>query len=198
MTQPSGRIAAAVLAAGRSKRMGTPKPTLSWRGTTFLGNIIDVLEKSGLEQRAMVVGPDLKTIREAVDLSSLTLLNNPDIDRGQLSSLWIAIEWAETDPGTDALMVCLADHPDITPEVVKRLVERFRSGPGPIVIPTYQGRRGHPTIFGRATFDALKKAPLKTGARTVLAQHPEWIDELPVDHPGVLKGANTPDELRNL
>ncbi|MFC2077104.1 NTP transferase domain-containing protein, partial [candidate division KSB1 bacterium] len=195
MSPAADNTAAVVLAAGRSSRMGAAKATLPWKNTTFLGHILAVLEGSNIRRRAVVLGPDLENIQKKVDLTGIDLLRNPDVDRGQLSSLWIALDWAETNPGTEALLVCLVDHPDITSDLIAKLVDRFRKVGKPIVIPTHQGQRGHPTVFARETFASLKAAPLETGARTVLTANPHWIDELPVDHSGVLKGANTPDEL---
>jgi molybdenum cofactor cytidylyltransferase len=192
------KMVATVLAAGRSRRMGEPKPILPWKGTTFLGHILGVLEKSGIQRRSVILGPDAEAVLKAVDLKGAERLNNPDVDRGQLSSLWIAVDWAAEDPETDALLVCLVDQPDITIELISQLVDRFHKSDKPIVIPTFEGRRGHPVIFGRTVFQSLKQAPLEMGARAVLREHIDWIDELPVDHPGVLKSANTPDELKEI
>ena len=84
------------------------------------------------------------------------------------------------------------------PETVARLVEQFRDGGQPIVVPGYGGRRGHPVLFGRPVFDELLSAPEHEGARAVVRADPSRVAVIPVDDPAVLEDVDTPAAYRDL
>ena len=95
-------------------------------------------------------------------------------------------------------MVFLVDHPLVEESTVALLVERFRQTRQPIVIPTFEGRRGHPVLFGRTVFAELFSAPLQEGARFVVRGRPELVDTVEVDDPGILADIDTPEQYENM
>jgi len=195
-------INAVVLAAGESRRMGKPKPLLRFTGGTFLGQIIAVLKLSDVDRITVVLGAEAEAIRKTVDLSGTEVVINKNYQKGQLSSLIAAIE--TTPPKTQAILVCLADMPFITAEVVNEIVAKFKETSAAIIVPVFDGKRGHPTLFARAAFDELLNAPPEQGARFVLyslrpgsGQANEGrILELQTSQSGILVRIDTPNDYR--
>ena len=187
-------INAVVLAAGASKRMGKPKPLLRFRDGTFLEQIVAVLRLSDADRITVVLGAEADAIRKTVDLSGVNVVINKDFQRGQLSSLIAAIK--TTPPQTQAILVCLADMPFITAEVVDEIISKFKETNVPIIVPVLNKIRGHPTLFARSLFNELLNAPQEQGARFVLYSNEQRILELQTSESGILIGIDTPDEYR--
>ncbi len=185
-------IHAMILAAGESRRMGIPKPLLRYGDTTFLEQILSVVRRSVVDRATVVLGAHSQMIRASADLSQADVVVNEDYRRGQLSSL---VAGLKSVPGeTEAVLMFLADHPFVTVEVVNRIVGAFRERNSPIVVPAFETRRGHPTLFARSMFGELVNAPVEEGARHVLYSNEEKVLEVEVADPGVLKAIDTPED----
>jgi len=187
-------INAIVLAAGRSKRMGKLKPLLRFNDTTFLGQIISVLKLSDVDRITVVLGAEAAKIKKTINLSRICVIVNKDYQKGQLSSLIAAIE--QTPKGTDAILLCLVDNPFITKEVVNKIISKFKKTNNPIIVPVFNKKRGHPTLFSRSLFNELLNAPEEQGARYVLYSNEEKILEVETSESGILVGIDTPDEYK--
>ena len=139
----------------------------------------------------MVLGYQPQVVIEAMpEIAPITVIN-PNYTLGQLSSLQVGLrEVGERD----AIIMCLADHPFITTEVIDSLIAAFESSGAPIVVPTLGGRRGHPTLFARSTFQELLDAPLDQGARVVVQAHAEEVLEVPTEEAGILADIDTPEQ----
>jgi molybdenum cofactor cytidylyltransferase len=188
-------IHAVVLAAGESRRMGMPKPLLRFSNTTFLERIIVVLRESQVDRTTVVLGAEADTIRASVDLSAVEVVVNEDYRKGQLSSLIKGLRSLPDE--TEAMLLCLVDHPFITTEVVDRLVIAFRQARRPIVLPVFDGRRGHPALFAKSLFDELASAPMDRGARYVISSNEDKVLEVNVADRGVLVSIDTPEDYRS-
>ncbi|MBW8041293.1 MAG: nucleotidyltransferase family protein [Planctomycetes bacterium] len=187
-------INAIILAAGRSKRMGKPKPLLRFNDTTFLEHIISVLRASDVDRITVVLGSEAETIKQSADLSGTSIVINKDYQKGQLSSLTAALK--HTPPETEAILVCLVDNPFITEEVVGKIIRKFRETNNPIIVPVFNKKRGHPALFSRSLFNELLNAPEEQGARYVLHSNEEKILELEVSESGISIGIDTPDDYK--
>lgn len=185
-------INAVVLAAGQSRRMGMPKPLLRFGNTTFLGQIVSVLRRACLGRITVVLGAGAEAIAESVGLSGTRVVVNLGWQDGQLSSLIAALR--EVPAEAEAMLLCLADNPFITPEIVKAVVGAFRRTGSPIVIPVHGGRRGHPALFARSMFDELLNAPASEGARYVVHANRDKVLELDVPTSAVLTRIDTPQD----
>lgn len=185
-------INAIVLAAGESRRMGMPKPLLRFEDTTFLGRIISVLRSSHVDRTSVILGAAAETIQASMDLSGVETVINRQWRDGQLSSLIAGLK--SIPPETDAILVCLVDNPFVTTEVVNRIVRAFAETGSPIVVPVFDGRRGHPALFARAMFGRLLEAPLDRGARHVLQANADKVLEVAVDEPSILARIDAPDD----
>jgi len=188
------RVAAVILAAGASRRMGSPKALLPVAGTTFLARLVVTHRSAGADPIVVVLGPDAERVTDAVDLGAVRIVRNPEPDSGPLASLRIGM--GALDPEPDCLLMQPVDHPLVRPETVAHLIRLVLDGPHAILIPTYAGRRGHPTLFARRLFPALRAAPLDQGARAVIRGNPHEMREVPVDDPGVRADVDTPADYQ--
>ncbi len=190
-------IAATVISAGTSSRMGYPKALLEFHGRTFLETILDALRAVGVQRRVVVLGPDADKILKHIGLRDVTVLSTERLEAGPIGSIRAAIREVQAHP-VDGLLVWPVDMPQVTIATVETLLEQFRGSDRPIVVPEFRGTRGHPIIFGRAVFDELLAAPDAEGARAVVRADAGRVLRVPVDDPAVVKVLNTPEEYQEL
>ena len=93
------------------------------------------------------------------------------------------------------MLLCLIDHPLISSALVQDLIEQFYKTAKPIVLPVYEGRRGHPVIFSASVYDELFRAPLETGARAVVWAHSGEVEEFQTNEEGCVLNLNDPETL---
>jgi molybdenum cofactor cytidylyltransferase len=98
----------------------------------------------------------------------------------------------------EGVLVWHVDRPHVAISTVQALLDRFRGGEEPIVVPSHEGRRGHPVIFGREVFEELLAAPEDQGARSVVRSDPSRLAVVPVDDPAVSEDIDTPEAYRSL
>jgi len=187
-------INAIILAAGQSKRMGKPKPLLKFNDKTFLEQIISVLKVSDVDRITVVLGAEAETVKKMVDLSGIDVVINKNYQKGQLSSLLAAIKHIPKE--TDAILVCLVDHPFITEQIVNKITSSFKETSSPIIVPMFKGERGHPTLFSSSLFKELASAPQEQGARYILYSNEEKVLELEICERAVTAGIDTPDDYK--
>jgi len=190
-------IAGLVLAAGESSRMGADKALLTYRGRTFLEGILAILHEAAVERVAVVLGHHAEEIQRTVNLRSVQVVINRDYRRGQTSSLQAGLQ-ALASPDLEAVVLCLVDHPAVPVEVVKRLLASFRQSPAPVVIPTFQGQRGHPVLIGRALLEELLRLSPEEGANTVMQKHRGTTQFVEVEEPGILLDVDDEETYRRI
>ena len=188
-------IVAVVLSAGASSRMGRPKALLPVDGVPFIERIVRALEHTDVDRTLVVLGHNAEVMRVAIAYLGVDTVVNPDYARGQLSSLHTAIRALDGEP-VEAILVHLVDHPFIESRLVDRMIERFRAEEKLIVVPRFDGRRGHPVLFSSKLFPEFLAASLDTGAKPVVRGHPEETLELDTDEAGILVDIDTPEEYR--
>jgi molybdenum cofactor cytidylyltransferase len=186
-------LAAVILSGGASRRMGTPKALLPYRGGTFLEHLLNVTDHPRIGWRRVVLGADAQAIAEGVELPVDEVVINEDWEAGQLSSIQSGLR--SLPAGTDGMLLCLVDHPLISRELVGELMEGFYLSGKAIVLPIYKGRRGHPVIFAARLYEELLGAPLETGARAVVWAHREEISEMETNEEGCVLNLNDPEAL---
>jgi CTP:molybdopterin cytidylyltransferase MocA len=188
-------LAAVILSAGASSRMGRPKALLPYREGTFLEHLIGVTRHPQIGVTRVVLGAGAEVIRVMAKIESSIVVLNPEWEKGQLSSIWAGLRSLD-GIDTDGMVLCPVDHPLVSARLVGDLVEHFYADKKSIVLPTYNGRRGHPAIFSRALFAELLAATANEGARAVVWAHPDDICEVPTDEEGVVLNLNDPDMLK--
>lgn len=192
-------IVAVILAAGESSRMGRPKALLPIQGVSFIEKIVRALNTAKIARIIVVLGHEAEEMRRQIGALPVTILVNEDYKKGQLSSLIAAIrnlEASEDAQGVDGVLVHLVDHPYISAGLVNVMVDKFYAAKKSIVIPRYQGRRGHPVIFSRSLFAELSAAPLEQGAKAVVHAHRDDTLEFDTEEEGVTIDIDTPEAYR--
>jgi molybdenum cofactor cytidylyltransferase len=183
-----------ILAAGESKRMGTPKQLLPWGETIVLQRVIDCVAASCLERAILVLGARAEEIAGRITLPhKVQAVVNGDYRSGMDSSVRCGIRHAP--PEAEALMLILGDQPFLEPDLIDRLLEEHRAHGQGITIPTYRGRRGHPVLFG-ARFRRELLLIGDQGAREVVQRHREAVREVAVSLPRILEDLDTPEDYR--
>jgi molybdenum cofactor cytidylyltransferase len=193
-------IPAIVLAGGKSSRMGRPKALLpiGSTGMTFFDRITRTLVEAGVEDIVVVVGADGDAIRRGVQpTEGVRIVDNPDHERGQLTSLVAGLRAIDTASATAAL-VTLIDVPLVSAATVRTLIAVQCDRDAPVVRPVSNGRHGHPVIFGRALFDELQRADPSHGAKPVVRAHAEQMIEVAIDDEGAFTDIDTPEEYERL
>jgi molybdenum cofactor cytidylyltransferase len=188
-------LAAAILSAGESRRMGTPKAVLPYRGSTFLQHLIEVTRHPRVGLTKIVLGAGADAIRETLHLDEASVVINDEWEKGQLSSIQATVR-SLAAAKTEGMILCPVDHPLVSANLVAQLIEQFDSSGQLVVLPTYKGRRGHPVIFRASLYDELLQASATVGARQVVWAHQEEVLEVATDEEGIILNLNDPEILR--
>lgn len=195
-------VAAIILAAGESMRMGRPKALLpDPDGRPFVARIVRTFAAAGVGDVVIVTGSQRDAIAAAIAADDPpvrpSLVSNPEPSRGQLSSLWVGLD-AVARPGLEAVLVTLVDVPLMSSSTVRHVVEAWRRTGAPVVRPAVGSRHGHPVLFDRAVFDELRRAPLSEGAKAVVHANVDRIVDVPVDDEGCVVDVDTPEDYKRL
>jgi molybdenum cofactor cytidylyltransferase len=186
-------LAAVILAGGASRRMGSPKALVSYQGASFLEHLLSVTRHPAIGVRRVVLGPDADAISQQVTLAPDEIVINRDWELGQLSSIHAALR--SLPEGTQAMLLCPVDHPLVSAALVDALVKTFLETRAPVVLPMFEGRRGHPVIFAAAVYEELLRAPMDTGARAVVWAHNSDVQGVSTTEEGCVVNLNDPDAL---
>lgn len=175
-------IAALVLAAGGSRRLGRPKQLEPWGNTTLLGRVVDEARAlPGIDEVWVVLGANLESIMEKVDLDGCGIIENPEWEEGFASSLRVGLDALTRLSKAESALIMLGDQPGVLPEVVAELMAVARKRGHPAIVPKYRYVRGNPVIIKRSLWGRVMALSGDEGARQLLQAHPEWVDEVWVD-----------------
>jgi len=189
------KIAAVILGAGRSTRMGgSNKLIAELDGKALIRHAAEAAAGAGLHQTVLVTGHLSDEVASRVADLELSLVHNPDYADGMASSIRTGMN--ALAPDTDAVIVLLGDMPRIDAEVIGRLVRAYKDNEaGLIVTATADGKRGNPVLWDRRFFDALKSLTGDVGARHLIAENPGFVTEVEIGHAARLD-LDTPEALK--
>jgi molybdenum cofactor cytidylyltransferase len=211
-------IYAIVLAAGASSRMGQAKAALpiGQTGETVVSRVVQTLLSGGVPRVIVVAGAHIDAVRAAMPafaeatsgkpgLGRVRLLEHPGWAQGQLSSLLAGLN-AIDEPLLEAVMVMPVDVPLVTPATVAAVIAAWRRSRPPIARPVDPStslraggaRHGHPVVFDRAIFGALRAASPEVGAKAVFAIHRDRIVNVEVTDAGAFEDIDTPEDYKRI
>ncbi len=171
---PDGPIVGVILAAGMSRRLGRPKQLVELDGVPLVRIVASTALGSSLDRVVVVTGHGAGAIEGALTGLAVTVVRNPDYERGQASSLHTGIQAAMV-LGADAVVVLLADQPGISRKAIDRLIEARREAGAWVGMASYGEERGHPVLFGAELFAELGEISGDQGGRDVIKRHREHV-----------------------
>jgi molybdenum cofactor cytidylyltransferase len=190
------KIAAVILAAGRSSRMGEFKPLLPLGGTTVIGQTIGTFKKAGIDDILVVVGFMAERLIPVLRKQHVKWVLNKDYDQGMFSSLRIGVKGLAES--CEAFFVMPADHPFVMPSTITSLMNAFRLREENRFIcrPSYQGRRGHPPLMSSAFIPVLLDFDETGGLRRLFSGYEEKTLNVDCDDPGIFADLDSPEDYR--
>ncbi len=180
-----------ILAAGESRRMGSPKPLLPFRGATFLDGLIAALS-GRCDPVIVVLGAASEQVR-ASTRGRAEFVVNGDYRTGQTSSMLCGLR--AVPPDAEGVIFTLVDHPAVETSTIDALA----AAPHPLIrIPRFRGERGHPIWISRVLFPELLAVPVDGAARDVIRAHRAETEFVDVDDAGVVADIDDPQAYRQL
>jgi len=189
----SGRVAAILLAAGRSRRMGSCKQLLPLGDSTVIKRCIGALVTGGAGEVVVVVSEKGSDVAEAVRAYPVRVVVNPEPEGDMASSVRAGRDALTAE--VSGVIVSLCDYPLVAEGTITSLITEHGVSPGRIIIPCYQERRGHPLLFPRTILNELATEMI---LRDLVRREPNRIRFLDVDDPGVLIDMDTPEDYHRI
>jgi molybdenum cofactor cytidylyltransferase len=180
MMESPSHIAIVVLAAGASKRMGSPKQLLKWGDGTLIGNAIETVSKLASNELIVVLGAHYELIKNVIQTSPVTILNNENWENGLGSSIAFAVEYLQNSKSNvDGVLITLCDQPLITADFLNLFISKFQSGKNQILATSYgNGKQGVPVLFDKVYFNDLEKLNSDEGAKEILKKYSSHVEAL--------------------
>lgn len=189
-------MAAVVLAAGASKRMGQTKQLLPIDGQPMVRRVAQAACQAALAQVVVVVGAEAEDVAGALSGLELKIVHNPAWEQGMSTSLRAGL--GALRPEIEAALIILADQPGLTPAVLEALVEAYLTSRAPIVAPFYRGRRGNPVLFARTLFAELGQVEGDRGGRALLVGYEGDVARIDLDDAAILLDVDTRRDYEGL
>ena len=188
-------VAAILLAAGRSLRMGAFKPLLPFGNKTVIEHCIATLRQAGIESIVVVVGHRAEEVRRQLRSLEVTFALNPDPESEMGASIACGIR--ELPEIAKATLIALVDHPGVPAEVITKLIHRWQSG-SRLVVPEFEGRGGHPALIDLCFREELLRLDPERGLRAFFDEHRPEVQRLPVSSPFIARDMDMWEDYRRL
>jgi molybdenum cofactor cytidylyltransferase len=188
-------ISAILLGAGESKRMKVNKLSLPWGRETVFEHCFNTLLRSKVREIIVVLNKQNEEMKDWFDKRSASTTKkvkvtvNPRYKRGMSTSIHKGL--LVMDPRSEGILISLGDQPFLKTRTINVLLRAFQQRKGGIVVPSFQGMKGHPVIFHRMFRKELLKLRGDTGGKPILLKYSKQIKTLPVRSGGVIKDIDT-------
>lgn len=190
------KIAAIVLAAGRSLRMAPRNKLIEpVAGKPIVARVVGVAIVSGADPVIVVTGFEAPRVTEALGELNVTVVHNPAFADGLSSSLKAGLD--ALPPDRDGALILLGDMPEIGSGDLTALTAAFAARDS-ICIPVHRGKRGNPILWGASYFTEMMALSGDVGAKQLIARHEDHVIEVPVGFAGILADVDTPSDLARL
>jgi len=183
------KISAILLGAGESKRMGVDKLSLLWGRETVLEHCLETFLKSDVNEVIVVLGPRDKRLKGLSRSRKVKAVVNPLFRKGMSTSIRRGLQTIHSN--SQGILIALGDQPYLKTRTINALIRAFDQGKEEIVIPSFQGRMGHPVIFHHKYKKELLNLKGDVGGRSIVKRHPEEVRVVPVKSEGVVKDIDT-------
>jgi len=192
---------AVVPACGHSTRMGRPKLSLPLGGRSVIEHVVGALRGGGVDHVLVVVGPHVADLAPLARAAGADVLALPEPTADMRATVEHGLRWLEDRiaPGPDDVwLLAPADHPVLSPAVVRQLLDVAHSSVCSVAVPVHQGRRGHPTLIRWRHAAGIRALPAGVGINVYLREKAAETLEVPVADAGVLTDLDTPEDYERL
>lgn len=188
-------IWAIILAAGESKRMGSAKMLLPFRGVTIIEKVIENVAASDVGKSLIVLGCYKDQILKVIGKYPVIHCFNAYYKHGMLSSVRCGV--ASLPDDFSAVLVFPGDMPVIEAPLINLVIKAYRDTARGIIIPAYMGRRGHPILIDRKYRDEIMSLDDTAGLRALAVNHTDDLLVIGTDNPLILKDIDTEEDYKN-
>lgn len=171
-------VAALVLAAGTSARLGEPKQLLDWGGRPLLAHVVDAVRGWPVDEIWVVLGAEADRVLDEVDLTDAGVIVNERYEEGIATSLKVGLDALLRRSHAEQVLIVMGDQPEVDPSVPERLIETARSSHRPAVVPRYRYARANPVLVHRTLWERLMSLEGDQGAKGLFEAHPQWVEEV--------------------
>jgi len=171
-------IAAVVLAAGGSRRLGRTKQLESWGSSNLLGHVMSRTFEFPVDEVWVVLGHDTDRILAETDLGDATVVENLEWEEGIASSLRVGLDALTRLSRCDRALIVIGDQPDVPVDTVVELIESHSRAGKPVTLPKYRYNWGNPVLVDRMLWPRLMSLEGDEGAKRLWQAHPEWLNEV--------------------
>jgi molybdenum cofactor cytidylyltransferase len=189
------RVAALILAAGLSTRMKDFKPLLPLGETTVIDHALATFRVPGVDSY-LVVGHRREEVRAAVSQPDVSIIPNPDYQKGMFSSVQAGVR--NLRPCYPAFFLLPGDIPMVSPATIAIILDAGRENPGGIIYPVFEDKRGHPPLIPAGLIPEILTWDRGGGLKAVLRRHESRARDVPVADAFILRDINTPEDYEAL
>jgi len=190
------KIAAILLAAGRSKRMGAYKPLLPFGDRTVVEACVKYLLDGGVETVIVVAGDRIEEVRNNLNQLPVVFAETPPSGSEMGVSIIRGVE--KIPPDADAVFIVLVDQPAIPSEMIRFMISERQRTRASLLVPVYEGRRGHPVLIDMGYREQLLNLDPERGLRAFFETRGDAILVVPLDSPYIARDMDTWDDYRSL
>jgi molybdenum cofactor cytidylyltransferase len=188
-------IAAIILAAGLSRRMGEPKMLLPWGKISVIEHVISIFMAAGVRDIVVVTGSARQEVEKVTEAYPVRRVHNSNYANSEmLSSLQCGLRALADE--TEAALIGLGDQPQVEARTVRLVCDSFRDHPSGLVVPSFNMRRGHPWLVARSLWGELLDMQPQASPRDFLNRHAAQIRYVETDTSSILADLDTPEDYR--
>ncbi|MGC2062362.1 MAG: nucleotidyltransferase family protein [Thermodesulfovibrionales bacterium] len=173
--------------------MGQTKQLLPLGDRPVIAHAAGSIAEAGVQDIVVVIGKDHDAVRASLAHLPVRFASNDDPESDMAESIRVGLR--ELDPASSGVLVCLADHPLVSPETIAGILREHENSPDKIIIPVHNGRKGHPSLFPATLIQEIVPAG---SLRDIITSHPAWIFLLDVSDEGVVLDMDTEEDYRRL
>jgi len=186
-------ISAIILAAGQSRRMGQSKMLLPWGPRTVIEQVVISFLQAGVDDILIVTGGEQERVDKVIDAYPVRKIFNKDYAAGEmLSSLQCGLR--ELTEETRAALIGLGDQPQVGAESIHSICDAYRESASPLIVPSFQRKRGHPWLVARSLWDEILRLQQPQTPRDFLNHHTDEILYVNLDTSTILADLDTPED----
>jgi molybdenum cofactor cytidylyltransferase len=188
-------VSVLILAAGKGERVGLQKLLLPWKGKTIIEEVIETFLRTKVNEIIVVLGRDHEILRNILSPYPVKVVYNSNYATGKASSIKRGLQ--AIDVRAEGIMIAMGDMPLIEPQLVDRMIDVFLEK-RKIVVPVWEGKKGHPVLFPRAFQAELMKITGDEGGKGILQEFRSSVFELVTDSPTILMDVDTFEDYERI